>query len=101
MRWNLEPTEIGELKCSTSYSARSKAVDVKQYPRILGWEVFMYWLTPKEIADLTGYKQYQRQLKALNQMGIDHKRRPDGTLVVSSDCLATRKPKEVRVVIDG
>ena len=61
----------------------------------------MPWLTPKQVADLTGYKQYQKQKAALNQMSIDCKRRPDGSLVVSSDCLATRKPKEVRVVIDG
>lgn len=61
----------------------------------------MPWLTPKQVADLTGYKQYQKQMQALNQMGIDCKKRPDGSLVVSSDCLSTTKPKEVRVVIDG
>ena len=61
----------------------------------------MPWLTAKQVVDLTGYKQYQKQMEALNQMGIDCKKRPDGSLVVSSDCLSTRKPKEVRVVIDG
>ena len=61
----------------------------------------MPWLTPKQVVELTGYKQHQKQKAALNQMSIDWKRRPDGSLVVSSDCLATRKPKEVRVVIDG
>ena len=61
----------------------------------------MPWLTPKQVADLTGYKQYQKQMEALNQMGIDAKRRPDGSLVVSADCLATRQPNAVKVVIDG
>ena len=61
----------------------------------------MPWLTPNQVVELTGYKQYQKQLEALNQMGIDHKRRPDGSLVVPSDCLSTTKPKKVMVLIDG
>ena len=34
----------------------------------------MPWLTPRQVVELTGYKQYQKQLEALNQMGIDHKK---------------------------
>ena len=51
----------------------------------------MKWLTPKEMIDLTGYRQYQKQLEALNQMGIDYKRRPDGSLVVMADDLLVKK----------
>ena len=62
-----------------------------------------YYFTPKYAR--VGYQPIQpvsfsHDVHA-NQMGIDCKKRPDGSLVVSSDCLATRKPKEVRVVIDG
>lgn len=61
----------------------------------------MKWLTPEEMIDLTGYRQYQKQLQALNQMGIDYKRRPDGSLVVMADDLLGTKPKEVRFTING
>ncbi len=71
------------------------------YPRIFGREVLMKWLTPEEMIDLNGYRQYQKQLRALNQMGIDYKRRPDGSLVVMADDLLVTKPKEVRFTING
>ena len=61
----------------------------------------MKWLTPEEMIDLTGYRQYQKQLEALNQMGIDYKRRPDASLVVMADDLLVTKPKEVRFTING
>ena len=61
----------------------------------------MKWLTPEEMIDLTGYRQYQKQLEALNQMEIDYKRRPDGSLVVMADGLLVTKPKEVRFTING
>lgn len=40
------------------------------------------FLTPEEISELTGRIQYDAQARALNFMGIEHKRRPDGSLVV-------------------
>ena len=61
----------------------------------------MSWLTPEQVIDLTGYRQYQKQMEALNQMGIDYKRRPDGSLVVMDDDLVVNKPKEVRFTING
>ena len=61
----------------------------------------MYWLTPKQVADLTGYKQYQKQVEALRQMNIEYKIRPDGSLVVMPDDLVVSKPKEVRFSING
>jgi hypothetical protein len=65
-------------------------------------EVFeLGWLTPIEVQDLTGYKQAQKQKEALNQMGIDHKDRPDGSLVVFKADLASGQNKEVRFVING
>ena len=42
----------------------------------------MHWLTEKQVSDLTGYKQHNKQREALNTMGIDHRVRPDGSLVV-------------------
>ena len=61
----------------------------------------MPWLTPKQVADLTGYKQYQKQVEALRQMNIEYKIRPDGSLVVMPDDLVMNKPKEVRFSING
>ena len=61
----------------------------------------MPWLTPKQVVELTGYKQYQKQVAALNQMGIDYKIRPDGSLVVMPDDLVESKAKEVRFSING
>ena len=61
----------------------------------------MPWLTPKQVVELTGYRQYQKQLEALNLMGIDCKIRPDGSLVVMPDDLVMNKPKEVRFSING
>ena len=61
----------------------------------------MPWLTPKQVADLTDYKQYQKQAEALNQMNIDYKIRPDGSLVVMPDDLVVSKPKEVRFSINA
>jgi len=42
----------------------------------------MKWLTPEEVEGLTKYKQAQKQREALNQMGVNHVVRPDGSLVV-------------------
>ena len=61
----------------------------------------MPWLTPKQVIELTGYKQYQKQLEALNEMGIDCKVRPDSSLVVMPDDLVMNKPKEVRFSINA
>ena len=42
----------------------------------------MKWLTPEEVEGLTKYKQAQKQREALNQMGVNHVVRPDGSIVV-------------------
>jgi hypothetical protein len=39
-------------------------------------------LTEDEVSQLTGKKRPSAQLKALRFMGIDHKRRPDGSIMV-------------------
>jgi hypothetical protein len=39
-------------------------------------------LTAAEVSQLTGKRRPSAQLKALRFMAIDHKRRPDGSLVV-------------------
>ena len=53
------------------------------------------WLSPTEVANLTGYKHYQKQQEALNQMGVSHKVRPDGTIVVFTNDLTNDKSKVV------
>jgi len=40
------------------------------------------WLNNQEIIDLTGYQIASKQRQALRHMGIDHRVRPDGTVVV-------------------
>ena len=37
------------------------------------------WLTSEEVESLTKYKQAQKQREALNQMGVNHVVRPDGS----------------------
>lgn len=41
------------------------------------------FLTPAEIAELTGKKRKPAQIRALRYMGIEHKIRPDGAVIVS------------------
>lgn len=40
------------------------------------------FLTPDEIAELTGRKLHKAQRTVLNHLGIQHMVRPDGSLVV-------------------
>ncbi len=59
------------------------------------------WLTSEEVESLTKYKQAQKQREALNQMGVNHVVRPDGSIVVFESDLTSGKSKEVRFVING
>jgi hypothetical protein len=59
------------------------------------------WLTSEEVESLTKYKQAQKQREALNQMGVNHVVRPDGSIVVFESDLTSGKSKELRFVIDG
>ena len=61
----------------------------------------MKWLTPEEVEGLTKYKQPQKQREALNQMGVNHVVRPDGSLVVFEADLTSGKKKKGRFVING
>ena len=61
----------------------------------------MKWLTPEDVESLTKYKQPQKQREALNQMGVNHVVRPDGSLVVFEADLTSGKKKEMRFVING
>lgn len=40
------------------------------------------FLTPEEIKDLTGRVQNLAQVKVLRGMGIEHRTRPDGSVVI-------------------
>ena len=61
----------------------------------------MKWLSPEDVERLTKYKQPQKQRDALNQMGVNHVVRPDGSIVVFESDLTSGSRKEVRFVIDG
>jgi len=43
-------------------------------------------LTEQELYDITHKVRYRAQSKALAQMGIDFKLRPDGSILVSRSC---------------
>jgi hypothetical protein len=51
-------------------------------------------LTSEEVADLTGKSRPSAQRRALNHMAIDHKQRPDGTILVLRSALDA--PPEIR-----
>ncbi len=61
----------------------------------------MKWLSPEDVESLTKYKQPTKQRDALNQMGVNHVVRPDGSLVVFETDLTSGKSKELRFVING
>ena len=61
----------------------------------------MKWLTSEEVESLTKYKQPTKQREALNQMGVNHVVRPDGSIVVFEADLTSGSRKEMRFVIDG
>ena len=61
----------------------------------------MLWLSPEELVGLTKFKQSQKQHEALNQMGVNHVVRPDGSIVVFHSDLTIGKQNEVRFVING
>ena len=61
----------------------------------------MQWLSTEDVERLTKYKQPQKQREALNQMGVNHVVRPDGSIVVFESDLTSGSRKEVRFVIDG
>ena len=61
----------------------------------------MKWLSPEDVESLTKYKQPTKQRDALNQMGVNHVVRPDGSIVVFESDLTSGKSKELRFVING
>jgi hypothetical protein len=40
------------------------------------------FLTPDELIDLTGYQRSDAQMRVLRFMGIEHRQRPDGKVIV-------------------
>lgn len=42
----------------------------------------MLFLSKQDLIDLTGYKKPSAQARALNAMGIEHRIRPDGAVIV-------------------
>ena len=60
-------------------------------------------LPRKEVEKLTGKKRCNAQVRELNHMGIDHRRRTDGSVVVLDVDVpfSLSKPKEVCFTING
>lgn len=52
-------------------------------------------LTPDELYDLTHYKRTAAQIRALDQMRIDHLLRPDGSVVVFRHSLPGLPDKDI------
>ena len=53
-------------------------------------------LSPDELKQLTQKKQSTSQREVLNFMGIDHRIRPDGSVVVLEEDLINKTPKMER-----
>ncbi|WP_052810901.1 DUF4224 domain-containing protein [Pandoraea vervacti] len=45
----------------------------------------LMFLEPEEVVALTGRRMYSAQARALRMMGIEHRVRPNGTIVVLSE----------------
>jgi hypothetical protein len=60
-------------------------------------------LAPKEVQMLTGKKRCNAQVRELNFMGINHRQRTDGTVVVVDIDVpvSLSTPKEVCFTING
>lgn len=62
-------------------------------------------LTSDEIIELTHRKKYTKQREALNKLGIEHRVRPDGTIAVLREWLASqhqsRKAKKTEPNFDA
>lgn len=46
------------------------------------------WLTKDEIRELTGFVHRDKQVEELNRLGVTHRTRGDGTIVVARDHVA-------------
>ena len=54
-------------------------------------------LTPKQVAGLTGKKRPSAQVRVLRYMGIDHRTRPDGSILVVDVDVPMTFQKEVKI----
>jgi hypothetical protein len=69
----------------------------------MDYSIYTDVLSPAEIGILTGKKYHGTQIKELNHMGISHRTRVDGSVVVVRADLPMDKPalkKQVRLVIN-
>ena len=60
-------------------------------------------LSPSELGILTGKKYHSAQIRELNHMGISHRTRVDGSVVVVRADLPMDRPvskRQVRLVLD-
>ena len=69
----------------------------------MDYSIYTDVLSPAEIGVLTGKKYHGAQIKELNHMGISHRTRVDGSVVVVRADLAMDRPvskRQVRLVLD-
>ena len=69
----------------------------------MDYSIYTDVLSPAEIGILTGKKYHGAQIKELNHMGISHRTRVDGSVVVVRADLPVDRPvskKQVRLVIN-
>ena len=69
----------------------------------MDYSIYTDVLSPAEIGILTGKKYHGAQIKELNHMGISHRTRVDGSVVVVRVDLPMDKPalkKQIRLVIN-
>jgi len=67
------------------------------------YSVYTDVLSPAELGVLTGKKYHGAQVKELNHMGISHRTRVDGSVVVVRADLPMDRPvskRQVRLVLD-
>ena len=54
-------------------------------------------VTPEELVILTGKKYHSAQIRELNHMGISHRTRSDGSVVVARADIPMDKPKSKKI----
>tara|TARA_R110000803_G_scaffold30623_1_gene68949 strand:- start:1353 stop:1556 length:204 start_codon:yes stop_codon:yes gene_type:complete len=56
--------------------------------------LFKFWLSSKDVEELTGAKSRSKQMKVLDFMGYSYRIRPDGSFVVPVEQFQEPKRKE-------
>ena len=63
----------------------------------MDYSIYTDVLSPAEMGILTGKKYHSAQIRELNHMGISHRTRVDGSVVVARADIPMDKPKSEKV----